>query len=176
MWAKQAHPWFGRALAIEYSLRIAVPNALERDLADVPPELEWLANITNSQTRRAYKIDVEEFSVTGLRTPAELRTVARAHVIAWRKDLEARELSPASIRRKLSALWSLFDYLCERNAVAGNPVDAVKRPMANNNEGSTPALGDAQVQRLLEAPPPRHAEGCKGSRNTRHPALSRYPP
>ena len=30
-----------------------------------------------------------------------------------------------NIRRKLSALSSLFDYLCERNAVAGNPVDGV---------------------------------------------------
>jgi integrase/recombinase XerD len=67
--------------------------------------------------------------------------------------MESRELSPASIRRKLSALSSLFDYLCERNAVAGNPVDGVKRPMANGNEGSTPALGDAQARRLLEAPP-----------------------
>jgi hypothetical protein len=28
-------------------------------LADVPPGLEWLANITNGKTRRAYKIDVE---------------------------------------------------------------------------------------------------------------------
>jgi hypothetical protein len=36
--------------------------------------------------------------------PAELRTVTRAHVIAWRKDLEKRELAPSSIRRKLSAL------------------------------------------------------------------------
>jgi hypothetical protein len=33
---------------------------------------------------------------------------------------------------KLSALSSLFDYLCEHNAVAGNPVDGVKRPMANS--------------------------------------------
>ena len=30
------------------------------NLAEVPPELEWLANITNPKTRRAYKIDVEE--------------------------------------------------------------------------------------------------------------------
>ena len=27
-------------------------------LADVPPEEEWLANITNLKTRRAYKEDV----------------------------------------------------------------------------------------------------------------------
>jgi hypothetical protein len=31
-------------------------------------------------------------------------------------------LSPVSIRRKLSALSALFDYRCERNAVAGDPV------------------------------------------------------
>jgi hypothetical protein len=47
----------------------------------------------------------------------------------------------------------VVQHLCERNAVLGNPVDGVKRPMANNNEGSTPALGDAQARRLLEARP-----------------------
>jgi integrase/recombinase XerD len=127
------------------------------DLAEIPPELEWLANLTNPKTRRAYKIDVEEFIAFG--GIAELRAISRAHVIAWRKDLEKRELAPSSIRRKLSAL---FDYLCEHNAVAGNPVDGVKRPMANGNEGSTPALGDAQARRLLEAP---SADTLKGVRD-----------
>ena len=132
------------------------------DLADVPAELEWLANITNPKTRRAYKNDVNEFSrFAGLQNPVELRTVARAHVIAWRKDMEARALSPASIRRKLSALSSLFDYLCERNAVSGNPVDGVKRPLANGNEGSTPALGDAQARTLLEAPSEKTLKGVR---------------
>ena len=139
------------------NLIAAAPRSLTaaqyNDLAGVPAEIEWLANITNAKTRRAYKNDVSEFSqFAGLQNPVELRTVARAHVIAWRKDMEGRELSPASIRRKLSALSSLFDYLCERNAVAGNPVDGVKRPLANGNEGSTPALGDAQARKLLEAP------------------------
>ena len=123
-------------------------------LADVPPELEWLANITNEKTRRAYKVDVAEFlGFSGLTEINSLRSVARAHVIAWRKDMERRGLASTSIRRKLSSLSSLFDYLCERNAVLGNPVDGVKRPASNNNEGSTPALGDAQARRLLEAPP-----------------------
>jgi len=123
-------------------------------LSDIPPELEWLANITNPKTRRAYKVDVAEFlAFSGLIDIKALRAVARSHVIAWRKDMDARHLAPASIRRKLSALSSLFDYLCERNAVLGNPVDGVKRPAALSNEGSTPALGDAQARRLLEAPP-----------------------
>lgn len=131
-------------------------------LADVPPELEWLANITNEKTRRAYKIDVSEFSkFLGLKRPEEFRTVARAHVIAWRELLERRGLSPPTIRRKLSALSSLFEYLCEKNAVAGNPVDGVKRPMVNSNEGSTPALSDAQARRLLEAPPEDTLKGVR---------------
>jgi hypothetical protein len=46
--------------------------------------------------------DVLEFSnFTGLRESMELRTVTRAHVIAWRKELESRSLAPSSIRRKL---------------------------------------------------------------------------
>ena len=89
-----------------------------QQLADIPPEMEWLANITNAKTRRAYKVDVSEFiAYSNLSDHGALRTVARAHVIAWRKDIESRNLAPTSIRRKLSALSSLFDYLCERNAV-----------------------------------------------------------
>jgi hypothetical protein len=54
--------------------RRALTVAQYGDLADVPPELEWLANITNPKTRRAYKNDVEEFvAFAGLRGSAELR-------------------------------------------------------------------------------------------------------
>ena len=145
------------------TVKKSVLTVLEFDkLAAVPPEVEWLANITNEKTRRAYKNDVSEFTaLMGLQSSAELRSVNRAHVIAWREQLEARELSAPTIRRKLSALSSLFDYLCERNAVAGNPVDAVKRPMANGNEGSTPALSDAQARRLLDAPAEDTVKGVR---------------
>jgi site-specific recombinase XerD len=132
-------------------------------LAEVPPELEWFANIDNEQTRRAYRKDVKEFSgFIGIAAPQEMRQITRAHVIAWRRQLEARNLAPATIRRKLSAISSLFDYLCEKNAVTHNPVNGVKRPAANNNEGSTPALSDAQARKLLDAPP---QESLKGKRD-----------
>ncbi len=141
------------------SLIRSTPKSLTKsqfqNLADVPAELEWLANISNKKTQRAYQIDVREFvSFSGIDSWEGLRLVERSHVIAWRDDLVGREpnLAPATIRRKLSALSSLYDYLCEKNAVLLNPVAGVKRPKANNNEGSTPALGDAQVRRLLDAP------------------------
>ena len=89
--------WWRSEIRARRPGKLALTPAQYGDLADVPPEIEWLANITNPKTRRAYKIDVSEFSAFArLGGPAELRTVTRAHVIAWRKDLEARGLSPAT--------------------------------------------------------------------------------
>jgi hypothetical protein len=57
-------------------------------LADVPPEVEWLANLTSPQTRRAYENAVRDFvRFTCIARPEEFRTVTRAHVIAWRDAL-----------------------------------------------------------------------------------------
>ncbi|MGF6532727.1 site-specific recombinase XerC [Paraburkholderia sp. GAS206C] len=132
-------------------------------LSNVPPEIEWSANIDAPQTRRAYRIDLRDFmGFVGIVQPEEFRTVTRAHVLAWRKHLEARQLSGATIRRKLAALSSLFDYLCERNAVLLNPVASVKRPKGNSNEGKTPAMGDHQARALLHAP---DADTLKGKRD-----------
>lgn len=132
-------------------------------LAEVPPALEWFANIDNPRTRRAYQVDLRDFSrFVGIEQPEELRQVTRAHVLAWRKDLERRSLAAATIRRKLAALTSLFDYLCEQNAVLHNPVNGVKRPKEGSNEGKTPALGDDQARMLLEAPP---TDTLKGKRD-----------
>jgi integrase/recombinase XerD len=88
----------------------SLTRAQFEQLVDVPPEEEWLANITNLKTRRAYKEDVREFiAFTALHDYMGLRSVGRSHVIAWRKDMERRGLAPSTVRRKLSALSSLFD-------------------------------------------------------------------
>jgi site-specific recombinase XerD len=132
-------------------------------LAEVPPAIEWFANIRNEQARRAYQGDVTDFMhFIGIRMPEELRLVTRAHVIAWRDTLLARKQADASIRRALAALSSLFKYLCNRNAVPFNPVTGVQRPSEGANEGKTPALGDAQARRLLEAP---QGESVKAKRD-----------
>ena len=122
-------------------------------LSAVPAEAEWFANIDNPRTRRAYRNDIHEFmGFVGIETPEEFRTVTRAHVLAWRKDLEGRALSGTTIRRKLAALSSLFEHLCDANAVTHNPVKGVKRPKVESYEGKTPALGDGQARALLDAP------------------------
>ena len=65
-------------------------------LADVPPEVEWFANIRNRSTRRAYENAIQDFmQFTGIVRPEEFRTVTRAHVIAWRDDLAQPRASAA---------------------------------------------------------------------------------
>ena len=128
-------------------------SAKFHQLAAVPAEVEWFANIRNESTRRAYENAIEDFmGFTGIGRPEEFRAVTRAHVIAWHDDLAGRELGGATVRHRLAALSSLFEYLCEKNAVTHNPVKGVKRPRSESGEGKTPALGDHQARELLAAP------------------------
>ena len=82
-------------------------------------------------------------------------------MIAWRTSLEAQGLAGATIRRKLAALASMFEHLCECNAVATNPVKGTKRPKVDNQEGKTPALGDHQARALLRAPKAKTLKGLR---------------
>jgi site-specific recombinase XerD len=133
-----------------------------QSLADVPPEAEWFANIENANTRRAYRNDINDFmTFAGLRELGEFRVVKRAHLIAWRKQLEGRALEPSTIRRKLSAVASLFDHLCEANTVTHNPADGVRRPSDGVNEGKSAALGDDQAKAILEAPSATTLKGLR---------------
>ena len=69
-------------------------------LANIPPEEEWLANIRNEKTKKAYRCDVWEFvSFSGLGSFEDLRSVTRTHVIARRTDLEARKKKGNTVRR-----------------------------------------------------------------------------
>jgi integrase/recombinase XerD len=134
-----------------------------RALSEVPPEAEWFANLDSAQTRRAYRNDIGEFMhFAAINSPEQFRNITRAHVLAWRKALEDKGLAASTLRRKLASLSSLYEYLCDRNAVAFNPVKGVKRPKVESQEGKTPALGDHQARRLLDAP---DASTLKGKRD-----------
>jgi integrase/recombinase XerD len=119
-------------------------------LADVPPEVERFANLSNPSTRRAYENAIGDFMrFTGIGRPEEFRVVTRAHIIAWRDELARRGLGGATIRHRLA---SLFEYLCEQNAVTHNPVKGVERPRTESGAGKTPVIGDHQARALLSAP------------------------
>jgi len=135
-------------------------------LANVPPEVEWFKNIRNPSTKRAYENAIKDFMLfAGIKRPEEFRDVTRAHVIAWRDDLGDRlgdrTLIGTSIRHRLAALSSLFQYLCDKNAVTHNPVKGVKRPKVESDVGKTPAIADHQARKLLAAPAEKSLKGIR---------------
>jgi site-specific recombinase XerD len=122
-------------------------------LSEVPPEVEWFANLTNRCTRRAYQNAIHDFmALTGIQQAGRVPQRDPGACDRLRDALGNRLLNGTTIRHRLSALSSLFDYLCEKNAVTHNPVKGVKRPKHDSLEGRTPALGDHQARKLLEAP------------------------
>ena len=133
-----------------------------QDLGDMPDVLEWFANISNKLTRQAYRKDIEQFSkLIGIESHEDFRMVRRSHVILWRDLLQNDGLGAATIRRKLSALSSLFDHLCNRNSVETNPVAGVKRPAMGANVGKTPSLSRQQAKKLFNAPPSDTVRGLR---------------
>ena len=136
-------------------------EAFER-LEDVPSELEWLANIQNKNTRRAYLKDIQQFQqFSGITELEAFRDVTRAHVIAFRDYLKRQDLAASTIRRKIAAISALFDHLCNTNSVRYNPCSGVKRPSEGANEGKTPALSSAQAKKLLNTPPENTLKGIR---------------
>ena len=97
----------------------------------------------------------------GIKRPEEFRLVTPAHVIAWRDGLGERILNGTTIRHRMAALSSLFQYLCDKNAVTHNPVKGVKRPRNESEEGKTPAIADHQARKLLVAPAEKSLKGMR---------------
>jgi integrase/recombinase XerD len=111
-------------------------------LSAIPPEAEWFANVRNRHTRENYQRDIRQFiAFAGLGSAEQLWEVTRPHVLAWRDHLQGRSLANDTIRRKLAALSSLYDYLCNRHAVLHNPVLGVRRPLDEPRGGDAGARG-----------------------------------
>ncbi len=131
-------------------------------LQSVPEEEIWLAGQLSPHTRRAYKRDVAHFVRTmGIRSTDELRLVNRAVVVAWQNIMKERGTKPRTIRRRLSALSSLFAHLVAHRAAHSNPLRDIKRPRVNRREGTTRAFSSKEARKILDAPDPSTLQGVR---------------
>jgi integrase/recombinase XerD len=96
-----------------------------------------------------------------IQTTDGLRLVDRAAVLAWKRQLETKGLKPATIRRKLAALSSLFTHLVHHQVLAVNPCREIGRPKVNRRHGTTPAFSQAQARALLDAPDATTLQGLR---------------
>jgi integrase/recombinase XerD len=122
-------------------------------LQSVPEEDVWLAGQLSPHTRRAYRQDVAHFVATmGIKSPEELKQVGRAAVVAWQNAMKDEQAKPRTIRRRLSALSSLYAHLVEHRAADDNPVRDIKRPRVNRRQGTTRAFSPKEARLILDAP------------------------
>lgn len=128
----------------------------------VPEEEVWLAGQLSPHTRRAYKRDVAHFVRTmGIRSADELRQVNRAAVVAWQNVMKERGAKPRTIRRRLSALSSLFAHLVAHRAADVNPLREIKRPRVNRRQGTTRAFSPKEARKILDAPCAETLQGLR---------------
>lgn len=125
----------------------------------------WLARSPSQNTRINYAKDLEQFfAFLGLdpSLPEALTTVRPHHVAAWRDHLREKALTNSSIRRKMTALRSLFSYLKTYGYLGANPAhsDFVEAP-AVPRDGKTVAIAPKDCRRLLDAPDPETAVGIR---------------
>ena len=141
----------------------AQPLTVLTRLAEIPEEEIWLAKQKSARTRRAYRLDVRHFMATlGITTTDELRRVDHRAVIAWERTMrETDHAAPSTIRRRLSALSSLFAHLVRHSFATKNPVREITRPTINRDEGTTLAFSKMQARKLLDTPAEDTVEGLR---------------
>jgi integrase/recombinase XerD len=137
-----------------------LPSVIEQ-LAEIPEEEIWLASQKSARTRRAYRLDVRHFMATlAITTSDELRQVDHRAVIAWERTMrETERAAPSTIRRRMSALSSLFKHLVRHGHMTKNPVTEIQRPAINREEGTTLAFAKQDARKMLDLPDPETLEG-----------------
>lgn len=140
-------PAFGGSRKLtEGQLRVVMGQAIR----------SWLGRTPSEFTRASYARDLQQFlAFTGI-DPVQLEELTRIrpeHVAAWRDDMQQRGSMNSTMRRKLTALRSLFSYLQVYGYLGANPAHSkfVKAP-AVPRDGKTVGLSPADCRRLLDAP------------------------
>jgi integrase/recombinase XerD len=103
------------------------------------------------QTSRAYKLDIARFvtyaSIKGAKAPAEIGARMLREFVYHLKDLG---LSPASIRRNVSAVRTYFKFMLGEGFVVRDPSERLETPKRWRTLPEV--LGIDEIEKLLAAP------------------------
>jgi len=103
------------------------------------------------QTSRAYKLDIARFvtyaSMKGAKAPAEIGAKMLREFVYHLKDLG---LSPASIRRNVSAVRTYFKFMLGEGFVVRDPSERLETPKRWRTLPEV--LGIEEIEKLLAAP------------------------
>lgn len=113
----------------------------------------FLASFDSPHTRRAYKTDVKAF----LRDVDDLRRATPTDVGDHIRAMERSGRAAATVRRRLSAVRRLYDWLVDRGTMDRNPARAYRHAPSPAPAAATPAadapstLSRSETERFLQA-------------------------
>lgn len=110
----------------------------------------FTAGIRNRGTRAAYALATRQFFDWCDRHGVTLQRVTPVVVAAYVEQLGASYSAP-TVKLRLAALRSLFDYLVTGQVVTMNPAASVRGPRHVVKKGSTPVLRADEARQLLDA-------------------------
>ncbi len=149
-------PAFGR------SGHLTLPD-LRRAFAEA--RRAWLLKSPSKDTRENYARDLNQFlAFVGIPSDhlERLATIVPRQVAEWRDHLHTEGLTNSSIRRKMTALRSVYSYLQTYGYTGPNPAhgDFVEAPSVPR-DGKTVALTPRECRRLLQAPDAKAPVGIR---------------
>src|ERR687889_565774 len=106
----------------------------------------WLEGQRSQSTRSAYGADLATFGRWCARQEAIPLRLTAQDVVAYHDACAADGDSPATVRRRASALSSFFDFAVAADAMRTNPSVGVPRPLVDAGApSSTPSLAPEDV-------------------------------
>lgn len=110
----------------------------------------FTATIRNKGTRAVYLHAVNQFFEWCDQHDISLNAIEPI-VVATYVELLCEQLSPPTVKLRLAAIRSLFDFLVTGHIVAFNPAASVKGPKHVVKKGKTPVLEAAEARSLLDS-------------------------
>jgi site-specific recombinase XerD len=134
---------------------ILLGNPLENDLQ--LKGRRFLETAGTKATTKTYSLVLREFGIYFSKLPENMETSARFILAAevmtkqLRSQMEQRQSSQSTVRKKMSVLSSFFEFLVQENTVPRNPMHRLKRPVVDKNTRSHCLLTEVEAKALLLA-------------------------
>lgn len=111
----------------------------------------FLGGFESADTRISYENDLNQFFEF---TNIEETKITYGEVYDWKSEMVKRGYASATIARKLTAIKSYYDFLCEIGIISLNPAMSVKSPSIKNKKKDYVPMEEAK-NLLKEATNPR---------------------
>ena len=123
---------------------------ISQKFSDIIPH--FLFSFASPHTQAAYARDIKgfcDFLISQGKHAECLSDITDTDVVLWKKYLEHEAtLEPATVRRKLNCLSSLFMFAQKRKFIDVNPLQWIKKP-AQKNISKTNALNPDEIKKIF---------------------------